>query len=175
MSIIVHFDPRAALGSDNNTFFSEVRPASAAGIRRVKGAKRLGVRIGNWLTIEQAKGLLQEQPCEGLRAKRDRAILAILIGCGLRRAELVGLKAQDFQIREEHWVIADLIGKGKHIRTVPVPVWVKRALDCWTAAAEITGGTIFRRVNRMGKLLGLGDHAEGNLACGESSRDARWN
>jgi len=128
----------------------------AAGIQRVKGAKRLGVRIGNWLTIEQAKGLLQEQPCEGLRAKRDRAILAILIGCGLRRAELVGLKAQDFQIREEHWVIADLIGKGKHIRTVPVPVWVKRALDCWTAAAEITGGTIFRRVNRMGKLWGSG-------------------
>ena len=99
------------------------------GIRRVKGAKRLGVRIGNWLTIEQARGLLQEQSSEGLRAKRGRAILAIFIGCGLRRAKLVGLKAQDFQIREEHWVIAGLIGKGKHIRTVPVPIWVKRAVD----------------------------------------------
>jgi len=41
-----------------------------------------------------------------------------LIGCGLRRAELVGLGLEDFQVREEHWVIADLIGKGKHIRTV---------------------------------------------------------
>jgi site-specific recombinase XerD len=131
-------------------------PDLAAGIRRVKGAKRLGVRIGNWLTIEQARGLLQEQPSAGLRAKRDRAILAILIGCGLRRAELVALKAQDFQIREDHWVIADLIGKGKHIRTVPVPIWVKRTVDCWTAAAEITAGTIFRRVNRMGKLWGAG-------------------
>jgi site-specific recombinase XerD len=131
-------------------------PELAAGIRRVKGAKRLGVRIGNWLTIEQARSLLQEQQSQGLRAKRDRAILAILIGCGLRRAELVGLKAQDFQIREEHWVIADLIGKGKHIRTVPVPVWVKRTVDTWTAAAEITAGTIFRRVNRMGKLWGTG-------------------
>lgn len=109
-------------------------PELAAGIRRVKGAKRLGVRIGNWLTIEQAKSLVQEQPLEGLRAKRDRAILAILIGCGLRRAELVALKAQDVQVREEHWVIADLIGKGKHIRTVPVPVWVKRTVDAWTAA-----------------------------------------
>jgi integrase len=59
---------------------------------------------------------------------------------------------QDFQIREEHCVIADLIGKGKHIRTVPVPVWVKQTLDVWTATAEIKGGTIFRRVNRMGKL-----------------------
>jgi site-specific recombinase XerD len=131
-------------------------PELAAGIRRVKGAKRLGVRIGNWLTIEQARGLLQEKPSEGLRGKRDRAILAILIGCGLRRAELVALTAQDFQIREDHWVVADLIGKGKHIRTVPVPVWVKRAVDNWTSAAEISTGTIFRRVNRMGKIWGAG-------------------
>jgi len=29
-------------------------------------------------------------------------------------------------------VIADLIGKGKHIRTVPVPVWAKRTIDEWT-------------------------------------------
>ena len=86
----------------------------------------------------------------------NRAILAILIGCGLPRAELVALKAQVLQIREEHWVIADLIGKGKHIRTVPVPVWVKRVVDAWTTAAHITAGTIFRRVNRMGKLWGEG-------------------
>src|SRR5664280_2470396 len=88
----------------------------AAGIRRVKGAKRLGVRIGNWLSVDEAKALLQHSPTEGLRAKRDRAILAILVGCGLRRAELIGLRLEDFQVREEHCVIADLIGKGKHIR-----------------------------------------------------------
>src|SRR5713226_2519899 len=57
-------------------------PDLAAGIRRVKGAKRLGVRIGNWLTIEQARSLLQESPADALRAKRDKAILAVLIGCG---------------------------------------------------------------------------------------------
>jgi integrase len=90
-----------------------------------------------------ARDLLKKQPAEGLRAKRDRAILAILIGCGLRRAELVALTAQDFQVREDHWVIADLIGKGKHIRTVPVPAWVKRTVDAWTVAAEITAGAIF--------------------------------
>jgi site-specific recombinase XerC len=89
---------------------------------------------------------------DDLRGKRDRAILALLIGCGLRRAELVGLGMQDFQVREERWVIADLIGKGKHIRTVPVPVWAKRAVDEWTTAAGIDGGTIFRRVSRLGKI-----------------------
>ena len=131
-------------------------PDLAAGIRRVKGAKRLGVRIGNWLTVHQSRTLLCESPSDSLRGKRDRAILALLIGCGLRRAELVGLGMEDFQVRKEHWVIADLIGKGKHIRTVPVPMWAKRAVDEWTTAAAINGGTIFRRVNRLGKIWGDG-------------------
>lgn len=131
-------------------------PELAAGIRRVKGAKRLGVRIGNWLTIDQSKTLLEMSSLETARGKRDRAILSLLIGCGLRRAELVGLRADDLQIREEHWVIADLIGKGRHIRTVPVPAWAKRAVDGWTEAAGITTGRIFRRVSRFGKIWGEG-------------------
>src|ERR1017187_5868777 len=126
-------------------------PELAAGIRRVKGAKCLGVRIGNWLTVDQSRTLLGKPPSDSLRGKRDRAILALLIGCGLRRAELVGLGTEDFQVPEEHWVIADLVGKGKHIRTVPVPVWTKRAVDEWTTAAGINGGAIFRRVSRLGK------------------------
>ena len=130
-------------------------PELAAGIGRVKGAKRLGVRIGNWLTIDQSRALLAES-LDGLRGKRDRAALALLIGCGLRRAELVGLGMEDFQVREEHWVIADLIGKGKHIRTVPVPAWAKRAVDEWTDAAKIDQGAIFRRVSRQEKVRGEG-------------------
>ena len=118
-------------------------PELAAGIRRVKGAKRLGVRIGNWLTVEQAKSLLQGLPAETVRGKRDRAIIALLIGCGLRRAELAGLKRQDFQMREEHWVVADLIGKGKHIRTVPVPAWAKHAVDDWINVAGVGDGAVF--------------------------------
>ena len=55
----------------------------------------------------------QNMCLDSLRGKRNRAILALLIGCDLRLAELVGLGMEDFQVREEHWVIADLIGKGK--------------------------------------------------------------
>src|SRR5216684_8642286 len=131
-------------------------PDLAAGIRRVKGAKRLGARIGNWLTADQSRTLLGEPPSGSLRGKRDRAILALLIGCGLRRAEVVGLGTEDFQIREEHCVIADLVGKGKHIRTVPVPVWAKRAVDEWTGATKIDQGAIFRRVSKQGKIRGEG-------------------
>jgi site-specific recombinase XerD len=127
-------------------------PELPAGIGRVKGAKRLGIRIGNWLTVEQSRTLLGQPQGDSLRGKRDRAILALLIGCGLRRAELVGLGLEDFQVCEAHWVIADLIGKGKHIRTVPLPAWAKRVVDEWTDAASISRGALFRRVGRLGKI-----------------------
>jgi site-specific recombinase XerD len=129
-------------------------PELAAGIRRVKGAKRLGVRMGNWLTVEQARVLLDDSFPETLRGKRDRAILCILLGCGLRRTETVGLTTKDLQVRENHCVIADLVGKGKHIRTVPVPNWVKAAIDEWITASGIIEGKIFRRINKNGKLWG---------------------
>src|SRR3954447_18557356 len=63
---------------------------------------------------------------ETLKGKRDRAILAILLGCGLRRRELADLEFTHLQQREEHWAIVDLVGKGGHIRTVPVPEWVRK-------------------------------------------------
>jgi integrase len=131
-------------------------PELAAGIARVKGAKRLGIRIGNWLTAEQGKTLLQKTRSETLRGKRDHAILAVLLGCGLRRAEIVTMRIEDLQIREEHWVVADLVGKGRHVRTVPMPTWVKKAIDDWTAAAEISEGVIFRRISKEGKVWGPG-------------------
>ena len=50
----------------------------------------------------------------------------------------------------------DLIGKGGHIRTVPIPAWVKAALDQWMMAARVTEGRIFRAVARRGKVWGKG-------------------
>jgi integrase len=98
-----------------------LNPELAAGIRRVKGAKRLGMRLGNWLTIEQSRKLLSIPDSGSTKDKRDRAILSLLLGCGLRRAELTGLRLTDFQQRDEHWAIVNLFGNGGHIRTVPVP------------------------------------------------------
>jgi site-specific recombinase XerD len=128
----------------------------AAGIRRVKGVKRLGVHVGNWLTAEQGKRLLLAAEDASLRGKRDYATLAVLLGCGLRRAELTALRLEDIQQREEHWVIADLIGKGGHMRTIPVPDWVKAGIDQWTAAASITNGTLLRSINKAGRIWGHG-------------------
>ena len=128
----------------------------AAGIRRVKGAKRLGTPVGNWLSAEQGKRLLRTVDVGGLRGKRDYATLAILLGCGLRRAELTTLRVEDIQQREEHWVIADLIGKGGHIRTIPVPDWVKAGIDAWTAASGIADGILLRSINKAGRVWGAG-------------------
>jgi site-specific recombinase XerD len=100
-------------------------PELAASIRRVKGAKRLGIRLGNWLSVENAKRLLCCPNQQTVAGKRDRAILAVLLGCGLRRAEAVSLTVEHFQRRDDHWAIVDLFGKGGHIRSVPVPDWVK--------------------------------------------------
>jgi integrase len=131
-------------------------PELAAGIRRVKGVRRIGVRIGNWLTAEQSKRLLAGADRESILGKRNYAMLAILIGCGLRRGELLALRVNSIQVREEHWVIADLLGKAGHIRTVPVPAWVKAGVDEWKNAAGITDGALFRSINKTGRVWGTG-------------------
>jgi integrase len=131
-------------------------PELAAGIHRVRGVRKLGSRLGNWLTAGEASTLWQLPNAQTLRGKRNRAILAMLLGCGLRRRELAERTLESLQQREERWVIADLVGKCRHIRTVPVPTWVKETLDVWLAAAGIEKGPLFRCVCRADKLWGHG-------------------
>ena len=131
-------------------------PELAAGIRRVKGVKQLGARTGNWLTRDQAGLLLEKADGDDLRSLRDLAMISILLGCGLRRAELSALTVEDMQIRQGHWAIVDLVGKGGHIRTVPMPHWVKDAVDRWMTEAKVNAGRIFRAVSRHGTPWGKG-------------------
>jgi integrase len=131
-------------------------PDLAAGIRRVKGVKKHGMRIGNWLTADQGKRLLAVFDTADLRCLRDYAMVAVLLGCGLRRAEVAGLAVEHLQQREEHWVIADLVGKGGHVRTVPVPAWVKAAVDRWLTAASIREGPKFRAINKARRIAKSG-------------------
>jgi hypothetical protein len=129
-------------------------PEQAAGIRRVKGAKKLGVRVGNWLLAKEACALWELPDSKTLKGKRDRTILSLLLACGLRRGELAELELDDIQLREDHWAIVDLTGKDGHVRTVPVPDWVTRTICEWVTAAGISSGKLFRCVCRAGKTWG---------------------
>jgi integrase len=119
-------------------------PVAVMGITQVGGVRQSGVRAGNWLTREQARELLAAPDRATLAGLRDRAILAMLLGCALRRAELVSLTVDSLAQREGRWVLPDLLGKGSRIRTVPVPAWVKVTVDEWLAAAAIRSGPLFR-------------------------------
>ena len=122
----------------------------------MKGVRRLGVRLGNWLTVEQGRRLVRGADLTTLRELRDHAMVALLLGCGLRRGEALGLALESIQQREEHWVIADLVGKGGYIRTVSIPEWVKTAVDAWAQAAGLTHGRVFRAINKAGRVWGDG-------------------
>ena len=136
-------------GSDNGFLSGDV----AAAVGRVKGAQRLGVRAGNWLDIRQTEKLLALPDPVTLKGKRDRALLAVLVGCGLRRSEVVGLTVKHIQQRDGRWAVVDLIGKHGRIRSVPMPGWTKGAIDVWVASASIASGPLFRAVNKGGTII----------------------
>jgi site-specific recombinase XerD len=140
----------AVEASDNGL----LAPEMAAGIQRVKSAKTKGVRVGNWLSLEQAQTLLSTPDATTMKGLRDRAILATLLGCGLRRSEVAALTFAHIQQRDGRWCIVDLVGKHSRVRTVPVPAWVKVAIDAWTVAADLETGHVFRPVNRGDELQG---------------------
>jgi site-specific recombinase XerC len=108
----------------------------AANLAGVPNLSQKGTRMGNWLTREQAKDLLTVPGRSKIKGKRDSAILALLLGCALRRQELASL---DIELREGRWVLPDLCGKGGRVRTVAIPLWVKHGIDAWMIAGQDRG------------------------------------
>lgn len=94
------------------TYAGLLEPAAAQGIRDVRGAKTQGVRTGNWLTKSQAEHLINRPDTTTMKGRRDRAILAVMIGCGLRREEVAQLQLSDVQQRDGRWCVVDI--RGKH-------------------------------------------------------------
>src|SRR5712692_5012721 len=124
----------AAEAADNGL----LAPELAAGISRVKSAKSTGIRVGNWLSVRQAQSLLNAPDVATVRGLRDRAILAVLLGCGLRRSEVAALTFAHLQQRDGRWCIVDLVGKHGRVRTAPMPTWVKLAIDGSGQATSLT-------------------------------------
>ncbi len=124
----------------------------AARLAEVPNIRQKGTRLGNWLSREQAKELLAVPDRSTLKGKRDYVILALLVGCALRRQELATLDVETIQLREGRWVLVDPEGKGRRVRTVAVPVWVKQGINSWMSAAGIEDGRLLRWISKGGKI-----------------------
>jgi site-specific recombinase XerD len=129
----------------------DARVAESAG--RVKGVARPGTKSGNWLTLDETGALLNAPDDVTPRGKRDRAILALLVGAGLRREELSCLTLQHIQQREGRWCIVDIRGKRNKVRTIPIASWVKTLVDRWCEFAGIVEGPIAQRLSKNGSVL----------------------
>jgi integrase/recombinase XerD len=120
----------------------------AAGIARIKDMHTQGVRAGNWLTKAQVEQLLKTPDITTIDGLRDRAILAIMVGTGLRRSEIANLQVNDLQERDGRWCLIDLVGKGNRVRSVAIPAFCKDAIDAWLKASGIMAGPMFRAFKR---------------------------
>jgi integrase len=140
----------AAEASDNGS----LAPELAAGIAKVKGPSaavsgRERARTGAGAGATTARA--GRRRAEGhARSRHPRPAAR----CELRRSELVGLEVDQIQQRAGRWVIPDSIGKGRRVRTVPVPAWAKKLVEEWLAAARIEAGPVFRPVNKGDKVAG---------------------
>jgi integrase len=128
-----------------------------------------------WLTAAEAEQLIntpvyrwQREEIPLLKAVRDQAVLAVMIGTGLRRAEVASLTWEMVQQRDGRWAIIDLVGKRGRVRSVGIPPWVRIALDRWAEAVGLYQGRIFHALNKDGSLAGSvrtkgGSYTDGHL------------
>jgi len=140
----------------------------AAGIKDIKGVKQSGARVGTWLNKQQAEAVVAA-PIDKEKVRlidiRNRAILAVMIGGGLRRSEVADLTFEHLYLIENRWAIVDLIGKGNRTRTVPIPAWTKTAIDKWSEGAGINSGLVFRSITKGGKISdSMSDQAIANIS-----------
>ena len=125
---------------------------SAVQIQSIKSRKYKGIRTGKWLTIEQVREFLAGPDRTTLIGKRDAAVLALLIGCGLRRQEACDLTAQQIGWKLSPagpvMTINNLNGKGNRVRTLQVPSWAAKDIQVWLDAARIATGKLLRSVGK---------------------------
>jgi site-specific recombinase XerD len=130
-------------------FLTTVRKPRSATVTEISQLKvwnlrQEGTRTGNWLAKPQAQQLLNTPDINTLKGLRDRAILALLLGCGLRRAEAANLTFDHIQQRDGRWVLVDLLGKRNKLRSIPMPAWTKVAIDEYAAGAGLKEEIVFR-------------------------------
>ena len=104
----------------------EIITTNPATIARSPKVKR---RLPKVLDTDQAARLLDFQP-QNAKEKRDKAIIELLYGSGLRLMEVVGLSTKDLDLAAG---FVTVLGKGNKVRQVPLGRLCIKALDEWLA------------------------------------------
>jgi site-specific recombinase XerD len=134
--------------------------AAYRSVTQVKGFKIQGQKFGRRLTHKEAIKLLLTPDANTFRGRRDRALLGVLLGCGLRRSEVSNLTWGHLVVRDDVLVIENLVGKHNRTRSVPVPKWVVALLDAYWTEARDPKARVFVRVNKYDNIMAdkLDDH-----------------
>jgi integrase/recombinase XerC len=115
------------------TLRSFMRFLTAQGALRTNPAKivaspKTESRLPDYMTIDSVTSLMEAPDTDRDAGKRDRAILELLYGAGLRVGELVGLDLGDVSLKEG---LARVIGKGRKERIVPFGKSAAEALESY--------------------------------------------
>ena len=110
---------------------SWIDQSAAAQISRIKARRITGIRSGKWLTRDQAQRLLVAPDRTTVTGRRDAVVLALLLGCGLRRDEAVRLGTAQCVTMDGRMILRNVKGKGGRIRSVSVPKWAQRTINEW--------------------------------------------
>lgn len=113
----------------------------------VKSEKVLGQRLGQWTDETGVERLL-----ESCIDNRERAIIAIMCGCGLRRSEVCALKWGQYREASGRMVLADIIGKGGRIRSLGVPEWAAQMIEAYRGDEADPNAPVFPSNARIGQI-----------------------
>ncbi|MDD6706194.1 MAG: tyrosine recombinase XerC [Olsenella sp.] len=145
---------------------SSVSPAAALPL------PKKAERLPDVLSVRQALALLDQPFPKTAAGQRDRAIIEVLYGCGLRVSELTGLDVGAVSLEDE---VVRVIGKGSKERLVPLmgsahealaeylSDWRGELVSSRSGAAvflNVRGGRISRQsvfaiVERAGRVVGI--------------------
>lgn len=125
----------------------------------VNNLKVKGRRLGKWLELEDANKILNKPDTSTRTGLRDRAILALMIGAGLRRSEVVKIERTHFEKRNDKWIICGLVGKHGRTRNIPLADWIMAILNPWLDVLDyfkVKNGPIIRKVSWSEKKEWIG-------------------
>ena len=111
---------------------------------KIKGQR--GQRVKTWLSHEEVQLFLRSIQNNSHRTIRDRAILATMLGSGLRRFEVSELECSQIGKVEGRWAFTDIKGKGERYRTVAIPEWCINLIKKWLEIREELAGNFTEKL-----------------------------